>query len=278
MTDTPDDATRVGLPPGIGKPGPTSWHRLDPLTRLTISLATLVAVVALGGVVGPLLLGVVAVLVPALVAGVLGRLTRLTLLVALPLALSAALVNVLFTPGGADVVAELGTHQGDGRGLRVAAEVVVRVVVMGAAVSLFYLTTRPAELVASLQAHGLSARAAFVVHDAVAIIPRLAERSAEVAAAQRARGLDSEGGLGRRLRGLLAVAAPTVSGAIAEAETRALALESRGFSRPGRRTLLWVPADSAAQRLARWGLLASLVVLVLLRLAGWAAVVVTRRC
>jgi energy-coupling factor transport system permease protein len=268
VTDTPDDAARVGLPPGIGAPGPTPWHRLDPLTRLTISLATLVAVVALGGVVGPLLLGVVAVLVPALIAGVLGRLTRLTLLVALPLALSAALVNALFTPGGAHVVAELGPIMVTTEGLRVAAEVVVRVVVMAAAASLFYLTTRPGELVASLQAHGLSPRATFVVHNAVAMIPRLAERSAEVGAAQRARGLDSEGGLGRRLRGLLAIAAPTVLGAIAEAETRALALESRGFSRPGHRTLLWVPADSAAQRLARWGLLASLAVLVLMRLAG----------
>jgi energy-coupling factor transport system permease protein len=238
------------------------------LTRLTVSLATLVAAVVLGGVLGPLLLGAVAVLVPALIAGVLGRLARLTLLVALPLALSAALVNTFFTPSGATVVAELGPIRVTAEGLRVATEVVVRVLVMAGAVTLFYLTTRPAELVASLQAHGMPARAAFVIHQAVAMIPLLAERAAEVTAAQRARGLDSEAGVLGRLRGLVAVAAPTVSGAIAEAETRALALESRAFTRPGRHTLLWVPTDSTAQRLGRWGLLISLVALMLWRLAG----------
>ena len=131
---------------------------------------------------------------------------------------------------------------------------------MGAAVTLFLLTTRPAELVASLQAHGLPARIAFVVHGAAAMVPRLAERAADVTAAQRARGLDSEGSLARRLRGVLAVAGPTVRGAIEEAETRALALESRAFTRPGRHTLLRVPADSAAQRVARWALTAAVAV------------------
>ena len=31
-----------------------------------------------------------------------------------------------------------------------------------------------------------------------------------------------------------------------------MALETRGFTRPGRRTLLWAPADTRRQRLARW--------------------------
>ena len=88
-------------------------------------------------------------------------------------------------------------------------------------------------------------------------------------AAQRARGLDSEGSLLRRLRGMTAVAGPTVSGAIAEAEARTMALEIRGFTRPGRHTLLWAPVDSEGQRLARWGMVAGAVLLVVLRLAGW---------
>ena len=104
------------------------------------------------------------------------------------------------------------------------------------------------------------------------MMPRLAERAAEVTAAQRARGLDSEGSLraapagrdwpwpGRRC-----------SGAIDEAEARALALESRGFTRPGRHTLLWAPADSAAQRLARWALLPRSPSWSLLRLAAGGA-------
>jgi energy-coupling factor transport system permease protein len=250
--------------------GPTAWHRLDPLTRLTISSATIAAAIILGGIVAPLLLGLVAVVLPAFVASVLPRVVRLTLFVALPLAVSTAIVNGLFTPAGTGTVAELGPLRVTQEGLWTATQVVVRILVMAGAVSLFYLTTRPAELVASLQAHGSSARLAFVIHGAVAMIPRLAARAAEVAIAQRARGLDDTTSVLQRLRGVLALAGPTVSGAIADAEMRTLALESRGFTRPGRHTLLWVPGDSASQRLARWLMVMAVLALSGLRLAGWA--------
>jgi energy-coupling factor transport system permease protein len=249
--------------------GPTPWHRLDPLTRLTLSLTTVMAVVVLGGIAGPLLLWLLVVLLPAASAGVLPGVLRTSALLALPLATSAAIVNVLFTPGGGTVVAEVGPLTITAEGIGVAVEVVVRVLVMSGAAMLYYLTTRPAELVASLRAHGTPARLTFVIHNAVAMIPRLAERAAEVTAAQRARGLDSEGSLLRRLRGVTAVAGPTVSGAIAEAEGRTLALESRGFTRPGHHTLLWSPVDSDGQRLARWGMVVGTGLLVVLRLAGW---------
>ena len=47
-----------------------------------------------------------------------------------------------------------------------------------------------------------------------------------------------------------------------------MALEARGFTRPGRRTLLWAPADSTAQAVARWGLVLGLVALVAVRVTG----------
>ena len=49
----------------------------------------------------------------------------------------------------------------------------------------------------------------------------------------------------------------------------AQALEARGFGRPGRRTLLWWPADSRAQAVVRWALVLALVGLIVARLAGW---------
>jgi len=166
------------------------------------------------------------------------------------------IVNLLFSPGS---VAE---------GALLAAEIVIRVLTMAGAAVLFYRTTSPADLVGSLQHHGLPARATFVIHNAVAMIPRLAERAREVTAAQRARGLDSEGSWWRRGRGVLAIAAPTVLGAIGEVETRTLALETRGFTRPGRATVLRIPADSTSQRLARWGMFAALIALGAARFAG----------
>ena len=169
------------------------------------------------------------------------------------------------------VLAQVGPLRVTGEGVSVAVEVVVRVLVMAGAVTLYYLTTRPAELVASLQAHGVPARTTFVIHNAVAMIPRLAERAGEVTDAQRARGLDSEGSLRRRLRGVTAVAGPTVSGAIARGRDR--------DAGPGDARLHATRPPHAAvgagrQRQpapARWGMVAAAALLVVLRLAGWTA-------
>jgi energy-coupling factor transport system permease protein len=95
------------------------------------------------------------------------------------------------------------------------------------------------------------------------------ERAATITAAQRARGLDTEGSLWRRLRGVLPLAGPVLLGSITEVEERTMAFEARGFTRPGRRTLLWWPSDSGRQRLARWLLLLAVPALVIARAAGW---------
>jgi len=240
-------------------PSPTPadpWRELDPLTRLVVAVGTMAAALLLGGIVCPLVLAAMAVLTPAIVARELRTVLRLSLVLALPLGVSVVLVNVLFSPG---TTAE---------GTALAAEVVVRILTMAGAAVLFYRTTRPAELVASLQHHGAPARATFVIHNGVAMIPRLAERAREVTEAQRARGLDTERGWLRRGRGVVALAAPTVLGAIDEVETRTLALETRGFTRPGRPTPLWIPHDGGIQRIARWGALLGLVALAIARAAG----------
>jgi energy-coupling factor transport system permease protein len=245
----------------------TPWHRLDPLTRLVISVGTVVAAVLLGGVLCPLLLALLAVILPAFSARVLRDVLVTGSLLATPLAISAVVVNVLFSVEGT-VIAQLGPLQITEEGVRLATEVVVRVLTMAGAVVLFYATTRPSQLVASLQWHGVPARLSFVIHNAVAMIPQLMERATEVTAAQRARGLDTEGNVLRRGRGVMAVAAPTVLGAVREVENRTLALETRGFTRPGRHTVLWPPHDSGAQRLARWGVLLGIGLLLVARLTG----------
>jgi hypothetical protein len=48
-----------------------------------------------------------------------------------------------------------------------------------------------------------------------------------------------------------------------------MALEARGFSRPGRRSLLWAPADRGGERLARWLMALSVPVLLVAGFAGW---------
>ena len=210
----------------------------------------------------------VAVAAPALVARSLGRLARTAALLSLPLAASVLIVNVFFFPGGRDVLLQLGPLRATAEGVAFAAEILARLVAISGAISLFYLTTTPGALVVDLERRGVPAKVAFVALASVQTVPALVERSAAVTAAQRARGLDSEGPLWRRVRGVVPVAGPVILGSLAEVDERTLALEARAFSRPGRRTLLWHPHDTAVEAAGRWALVASVPLLVALRATG----------
>jgi energy-coupling factor transport system permease protein len=211
----------------------------------------------------------VAILVPAVIARVLSRLLRFALIFSLPIAISALLVNLFFYPGGEQVLLRLGPLTATAEGLAFAIEILVRIAAISGAITLFYLTTRPAELVLDLEARGVPARLAFVANASVQTVPAMADRAQAIISAQRARALDTEGSLRRRVTGIVPLAGPVVLGSISEVEERSMALEARAFTRPGRRSLLWHPPDSGAQFAFRWALLVGFIGLVVARLSGW---------
>jgi energy-coupling factor transport system permease protein len=256
------------VPSFLGTRGLTPYHRLNPLTKLVLAATTAVGAFVLGGYVGPLILAAVAIGVPAVVGRVVRPLLKATLLLSLPIGLSALIVNIFFFPGH-EVLFTLGPVTATVEGVMLALEILLRILVISGAVTLFYLGTRPAELVADLERRGVSPRLAFVIHATASTVPQIAQRALMIIDAQRARGLDTQGGLFSRVRGIVPIAGPVVLGSISEVEERSMALEARAFTRPGRRSLLWHPADSSAERLLRWGLVAALVVLFVARVAGW---------
>ena len=256
------------VPAFLGPPGPSAYHRLNPLTKATLATTTAIAAVVLGGLLWPIVLVIVAVILPAAVAGVLGRLLPTAGLLALPIAVSAFVVNLFFFPGAETVLLRIGPITATAEGLAFALEILVRILAISGAVTLFYLTTRPADLVVDLERRGISPRVGFVANASVQTVPAMVDRAAQITAAQRARGLDTEGSLWRRIRGVVPIVGPVILGSLAEVEERTMALEARGFTRPGRRTLLWSPADSTAEAIARWMLLLALLALIAVRVSG----------
>ena len=178
-------------------------------------------------------------------------------------------VNLFFFPAGRDILFRIGPITATAEGLGFALETLARIGAISGAITLFYLTTPPSELVLDLERRGVSPRVAFVALASVQTVPAMVERAATITAAQRARGLDTEGSIWRRLRGVLPLAGPVLLGSITEVEERTMALEARGFTRPGRRTLLWWPPDSARQRLSRWLLVLAVPALLVARSLGW---------
>ncbi len=164
----------------------------------------------------------------------LPTLLRYSILFSLPIAISALLVNLFFFPGGQTVLFAVGPITATAEGLSFAIEILARIAAISGAITLFYLTTKPAELVLDLERRGVSPRFAFVANASVQTVPAMAERAQSIVAAQRARGLDTEGSFWRRVRGLVPIVGPVVLGSITEVEERSMTLEARAFNRPGK--------------------------------------------
>ncbi|CAN5532731.1 hypothetical protein BH20CHL7_BH20CHL7_08250 [soil metagenome] len=200
-------------------------------------------------------------------AGVLRPLVRASVLLTLPIGISVVLVSV-FTRAGTTVLFEIGPFDATLEGVEFAAQTLVRLFAISTSIGLFILTTDPRAFVLDLERRGVPPRFAFVAVATIEAVPTLVERAATIGESQRARGLDTEGSVRARLRGLLPIVGPVVLTSLTDVEERSLALESRAFSRPGKRYLLWSMPDTSGERVLRWGLFAGLVAVIAARVAG----------
>jgi energy-coupling factor transport system permease protein len=203
----------------------------------------------------------------AAAAGVAGQLVRASLLLTLPIAISVVLVSV-FTRAGTTVLFQIGPFDATVEGVEFALQTLVRLFAISLSLGLFVLTTAPRAFVFDLERRGVSPRIAFVAVATIEAVPTLVDRAAIIGESQRARGLDTEGSVWARLRGLLPMVGPVILTSLTDVEERSLALESRAFSRPGRRHLLWAMPDTAWERILRWMLLAALVAVGFARITG----------
>ncbi len=215
--------------------------------------------------------GPVLVLLVVVICGVVARVGRRMALFALatiPLVASILLVNTFLFPGATDVVLRIGPFTATGTGLTAALQATLRVVAFALSVTLFSLTTATNDLLTELERRGVGKGLVFIVGAAVATIPRMARQASEITESQRSRGLDTEGSVIRRVRGIVPLAGPMIAGSLAEVEERTMALEARAFSSPSHRTLLRRLPDSPWQRGLRWATLVGAAGLAAVSLSG----------
>ena len=247
-------------------PTPSPYHRLNPLTKAVIATVASVGAFLLGGYPGPIVI-VAIMLGLAWRAGAVGRLSRASILLTLPIAISVVLVSV-FTRAGTTELFQIGPFDATLEGVDFAAQTVLRLFAISTSIGLFILTTEPRAFVLDLERRGVPPRAAFVAVATIEAVPTLLGRAAVIGESQRARGLDTEGSFRARLRGILPMVGPVILGSLTDVEERSLALESRAFSRPGRRHLLWAMPDTTWERALRWSLGAALLGLIAFRIRG----------
>ena len=237
-------------------------QRLHPLTVLALVAFCLVAGLALAGAGAPYAVFLLVVLPLAAWGRVLPNLLGAAWKVALPFAVSVFLIQGLFWTDGTPL-AGLGPLSVKREGLIFAAQSTGRILAVVSSFLLLFLTTRPDRLMIALQQAGVPNALTYIILATIQIAPRFQAKAQTVLDAQRARGLETEGGFVRRVRALAPLAVPLVLGSIVDIEERAIALEARAFSRPGPRTTLLTLKDSRTQRIVRWLLVAAMAVAVI---------------
>jgi energy-coupling factor transporter transmembrane protein EcfT len=206
----------------------------------------------------------------AVLARVPGAYLRLMRGAVLVLFLALFTVQSLFYPGRQTPLFGLGPLTVWVEGVAFALETAARLLAIVSSMGLLVLTTRPADLVAGLEERGVSHRFGYTVLLTLQIVPEMQRRVRTILDAQRARAVETEGHLLVRARAFLPVLGPLVTSSLMGIETRALALEARGFSAPGRRTRVHPLTDSRWQAAGRRLMAVAAGAILLYRVILWA--------
>ena len=237
-------------------PGNTPIHRMDPRTKLLLTMVYIVALFLCKGFFSyavALVFLVTAVAVSRIRLKALFKgLKPLLILIAF-----TALLNLFYTDG--TVLVRFWIFKITREGVRNACFLVLRIVMLVAGTFLLTNTTSPISLTDGLESL-LSPlkKIRFPVHElsmmmsiALRFIPTLIEETDKIISAQKARGADFEtGGLIRRAKALLPVLVPLFVSAFRRADELAVAMECRcyhgGEGRTKLRQLRFGARDAAA--------------------------------
>jgi len=216
-------------------PGDTPMHRLDPRTKILLLIVYIVALFSSKS------FSAYAVILTALtVCTLLAKLKPKTMLSGIKplliIIIFTGILNIFYTNG--TVIAEFWIFSITREGLRAAAFMILRIMLLVFGTLLMTYTTSPISLTDGLERllsplkkiklpiHELS----MMMSIALRFIPTLIEETDKIMSAQKARGADFEtGGLIKRARALLPLLVPLFISAFRRAEELATAMESRCY-------------------------------------------------
>lgn len=239
------------------QPGESFVHHMNPITKLTISVSLVIVAFLFPSFHGPFIMTVL-VFGIVLASGVVWSVLHIIAIIGTPLAVSLLTIHGLFYPGNETVMYTIGPVPVFGQvhyyteGFEFALLFIFRILVLMIALLLTIVTTHPKRLTIALMDKGMPSKFAYVFLAALQLIPQLQQRAIEILNAQQARGLDTKANVLQRGKSLFALMIPLLIGSFIATETRALALESRGFTREGTRSYLLEVPDTLLDRGLRY--------------------------
>lgn len=235
-----------------------SWlASLHPFTKLSYIVLTAAAIYALPPRLTCLFLPLLLNAAVAASARMLNKECAALWRILLPLGLFMFPIHGFFHPGNKTVLLAGYGLTVYSEGVHFALLTLLRLAAVLMASFHFVFSTQPADLISAISHTAKSPSLAYLIGSPLLLLTSMRERIETIQAAQRARGLQLDGNVIRRIGNLAPLVFPLVIGAVVEIEQRTIALEVRGFKSTCAKTSLRVLDDSAAQRLARWMMLAA---------------------
>ena len=236
----------------IYQPGESVIHRMNPVTEIVLATCLSLVVFILDNYYVPLALALVLIGL-VLVARVHGVVLKLYAALAIPFAFFLLLIQgILLTPADGTPLFTFWEIVVWESGFETALLIFLRVSVLILAFLLFATTAQTQRMRIALMDKGVPSKLAYVFIASLQIIPEIRDRAASITESQQARGLDTEADLRTRLSSIVALLAPLLISTLIVANTRALALNARGFQASGPRTYLYEVPDPASERVLRY--------------------------
>jgi energy-coupling factor transport system permease protein len=227
-------------------------HHLNPLTKLMLVFGLILISFASPYYWTPHLLIPIALIPLSFLGGVARQYFNAALRLILPAAGFLFIMQALFQPlEGRELFRLWFLHPTQESTLFALANA-MRIFVMVSSFTIFLLTTHPSELMSDLTRRGLPPQFAYVIISTLQILPQMQAKAQTIIAAQRSRGLDTEGSFARRVSALVPLVGPLVFGSLVEVEERAIAIEARGFTSSRKKTSLREIPDTRLDQFIRW--------------------------
>lgn len=125
-------------------------------------------------------------------------------------------------------------------GLATSLSMTSKITAIASAIMTFFETTKVKDITYALEHAGTPRKVTFLISSTIQLIPQMSSLSRTITDAQKARGIETEGGLMTRIKAFVPMLGPLVLSSIQQTEERVLALESRAFSAKGKKTSIYV--------------------------------------
>lgn len=225
-------------------PGTSPLHRMDPRSKLLILVLYIVTIFCCGSLI-PFALCTLGLLAAIKISRISPKLILKSLKPIVIIVIFTGVLNILYTPG--EPLVKLWIFRITMEGIKTAAVMITRILLLVASTSLLTYTTSPMSLTDALENLLAPLKKIKVpVHEfammmsiALRFIPTLIEETDKIMSAQKARGADFESGnLLQRAKALVPVLVPLFISAFRRADELACAMECRLYHGGANRTRL----------------------------------------